>query len=161
MNALNPKSNNETELSGTIAKIMLLSTASSVKQTVQKGWVAMAEKGGVHLLITQMRALAHASARKALEKAGKKGLEKTVFTEVFEQIGKKLTQESIKKSIPYIGAFIGATIDTYQMIQIIKYADIFYQKRFILEKELRIKALTSGTAIEVEFEDIEQPALTD
>lgn len=161
MNALSPKSNNESELSGTIAKIMLLTTASSVKQTVQKGWVAMAEKGGVHLLITQMRALAHASARKALEKAGKKGLEKTVFTEVFEQIGKKLTQKTISRAVPVAGAVIGATIDTAQMIQIIKYADIFYNKRFILEKELRIKALTSGTAIEVEFEDVEQPALTE
>ena len=36
-----------------------------------------------------------------------------------------------------------------------------YNKRFILEKELRIKALTSGTAIEVEFEDVEQPSLTE
>lgn len=161
MNALSPKSNNESELSGTIAKIMLLTTASSVKQTVQKGWVAMAEKGGVHLLITQMRALAHASARKALEKVGKKGLEKTVFTEVFEQIGKKLTQKTISRAVPIAGAVIGATIDTAQMIQIIKYADIFYNKRFILEKELRIKALTSGSAIEVAFEDVEQPALTD
>lgn len=160
MNALSPKSNNESELSGTIAKIMLLTTASSVKQTVQKGWVAMAEKGGVHLLITQMRALAHASARKALEKAGKKGLEKTVFTEVFEQVGKKLTQKTISRTVPVAGAVIGATIDTAQMIQIIKYADIFYNKRFILEKELRIKVLTSGTAIEVKFEDVEQPTLT-
>lgn len=159
MNALNPKSNNDSELSGTIAKIMLLTTASSVKQTVQKGWVAMAEKGGVHLLITQMRALAHASARKALEKAGKKGLEKTVFTEIFEQIGKKLTQKTISRAVPIAGAVIGATIDTAQMIQIIKYADIFYNKRFILEKELRIKALTSGTAIEVEFEEINEQSV--
>jgi hypothetical protein len=48
----------------------------------------MAENGGVHLLLAQMRALANASAKKALQKAGKKGLEKTAFTEVFEQIGK-------------------------------------------------------------------------
>lgn len=141
MNAMSPKNNNDSELSSAIAKVMLLSTTTSVKQTVKKGWTVMAEKGGVHLWLTQMRALANTAAKKALEKAGKKGLEKTVFTEVFEQLGKKLTQKSIGKAIPKIGAFIGATIDTAQMIQILKYADVFYNKRFLLEKEERIQML--------------------
>lgn len=145
LNAMSPKNNNNSELSSVIAKVMLLTTATSVKQTVKKGWTAMAEKGGIHLLLTQMRALAHKAAKKALEKAGQKGLEKTAFTEVFEQIGKKLTQKSIGKAIPYIGAVIGATIDTTQMVQILKYADIFYNKRFLLEKEARIKILSGET----------------
>ena len=142
MSALNLKSTGETELSGAIAKVMLLTSATTVKQTVKKGWTAMAQKGGVPLLLAQMRALANGAAKKALEKAGKKGLEKTAFTEVFEQIGKKLTQKSIGKAIPYIGAFIGATIDTAQMVQITQYAELFYCKRFILEKESRIYVLT-------------------
>ena len=141
LNAMNPKSSNDSELSSIIAKVMLLTTTTSVKQTVKKGWTAMAEKGGVHLLLAQMRALANNAAKKALEKAGKKGLEKTAFTEVFEQIGKKLTQKSLSRAMPYIGAFIGATIDTAQMVQILNYADIFYNKRFLLEKEQRIKML--------------------
>lgn len=141
MNAMSPKNNNDSELSSAIAKVMLFTTTTSVKQTVKKGWTAMAEKGGVHLLITQMRALANSAAKKALEKAGKKGLEKTVFSEVFEQLGKKLTQKSLGKAIPKIGAFIGATIDTAQMVQILKYADVFYNKRFLLEKENRIGLL--------------------
>ncbi|MBQ4105550.1 MAG: EcsC family protein [Clostridia bacterium] len=148
MSALNPKGKGETELSGVIAKVMLLTSTTTVKQTVKKGWTAMAQKGGVPLLLAQMRALANSAAKKALEKAGKKGLEKTAFTEVFEQIGKKLTQKSIGKAIPYIGAFIGATIDTAQMVQITQYAELFYCKRFILEKESRIYALT-GTEIPV------------
>lgn len=153
MNAMNPKSSTDNELSSTIAKIMLLSTATSVKQTVKKGWGAMAEKGGVHLLIVQLRALANGAAKKALEKAGKKGLEKTVFTEVFEQIGKRLTQKSVERAIPYVGAFVGAVIDTSQMISILKYANIFYQKRFILEKEMRINTLLgySSETIDVEY----------
>lgn len=153
INAMNPKSSNDSELSSTIAKIMLLSTATSVKQTVKKGWQAMAEKGGVHLLIAQMRALANGAARKAIERAGKKGLEKTAFTEVFEQIGKKLTQKAVGKAIPYVGAVIGATIDTAQMVKILKYADIFYHKRFILEKELRINMLLSGNSDFVEVDN--------
>ena len=145
LNAMNPKSSNDSELSSVIAKVMLLTTTTSIKQTVNKGWAAMAEKGGVHLLLTQMRALANNAAKKALEKAGKKGLEKTAFTEVFEQIGKKLTQKSLSRAMPYIGAFIGATIDTAQMVQILKYADVFYNKRFLLEKEQRIKMLLGKT----------------
>lgn len=153
MNAMNPKNSSDNELSSTIAKIMLLSTATSVKQTVKKGWEAMAEKGGVHLLIVQLRALANGAAKKALEKAGKKGLEKTVFTEIFEQIGKKLTQKTVSKSIPYVGAFVGAVLDTSQMLSILNYANIFYQIRFILEKEARIYTLLGYTSDVIETEN--------
>lgn len=159
LNAISPKSSNENELSGAIAKVMLLTTATSVKQTVKKGWTAMAEKGGVHLLLTQMRALANNAAKKALEKAGKKGLEKAAFSEVYEQIGKKLAQKTIGKAIPYIGAFIGATIDTAQMVQILEYADVFYNKRFILEKEERINILLGNTTTDnvvIEYTDFEE-----
>lgn len=153
MNAISPKSSNDSDLSNTIAKVMLLTTATSVKQTVKKGWTAMAEKGGVHLLLAQMRALANNAAKKAIEKAGKKGIEKTAFTEVFEQIGRKLTQKSIGKAVPYVGAVIGATLDSAQMVQIIKYADIFYNKRFILEKEIRINALLGYKSEFIEVEE--------
>ena len=145
MCALSPKNNNDSELSNAIAKVMLLTTVTSVKQTVKKGWAAMAEKGGVHLLLAQMRALANKGVRKTLEKAGKMGLEKTAFTEVFEQIGRKLAQKTILKAVPAVGALIGATLDTSQMIQIINFANIFYNKRFILEKEARRNTLLDCT----------------
>lgn len=153
MNGLNPKATPASELSGAIAKIMLLTQTTTVAQTVKKGWIAMAEKNGITLLLTQMRALAHSAARKALEKAGKRGLERTAFTEVFEQIGKKLTQKSLTKAVPYIGAFIGATIDTAQMVQITQYAEVFYCKRFILEKESRINTLNG---VKTSVVDVEQ-----
>ena len=145
MGGLNPKECTGTELSGAIAKVMLFTQVTTVKETVKKGWFAMANKNGVTLLLTQMRALAHGAAKKALEKAGKKGLEKTAFTEVFEQVGKKLTQKTIGRVVPCFGAFCGAAIDTAQMIQIIQYANVFYCKRFILEKESRIYALDGVT----------------
>ena len=156
MNALSPRNNSSNELSNSIAKVMLLTTATSVKQTVTKGWTAMAEKGGVHLLLTQMRALANGAAKKAIEKAGKKGLENVAFKEVFEQIGRKLAQKTITKAIPFVGAAIGASLDTAQMIQIIKYADVFYNKRFILEKEMRINTLFSAPSDIVEVNDFEE-----
>lgn len=150
-NAMNPKSKPATELSTVVAKIMLLTSTTTVKNTVKKGWFAMADRGGITLLIAQMRALANNAAKKALEKAGKNGFEKTAFTEVFEQLGNKLTQSAIKKSIPYIGAVIGATIDSAQMIQILKYADLFYSKRFILEKEMRINMLLENNQQSLAF----------
>ncbi len=141
MNALSPKSKGGNEVSSIISKVMVMTEVTVVKQTSKKTWLEMAEKGGVCLLLTQMRALANKAAQKALEKAGEKGLEESVFKAIFEQIGKKLTKEAIGKSVPAVGAIIGGLFDTAQMNKIIEYADIFYNKRYILEKEVRINAL--------------------
>ena len=140
--AMSPEYGTTNALSENIAKIMLITETTVIKQTAKKGWEAMANKNAATLLITQMRALANKSAQKALEKAGKNGLENSIFKDIFEQIGRKLTQDSLKRAIPYwVGAVIGGTIDTYQMRNILKYANIFYCKRFILEKEDNIKLL--------------------
>ena len=140
--AMSPEYGNTNALSENIAKIMLITETTVIKQTAKKGWEAMANKNAATLLITKMRALANKSAQKALEKAGKNGLENSIFKDIFEQIGRKLTQDSLKRAIPYwVGAVIGGTIDTYQMRNILKYANIFYCKRFILEKEDNIKLL--------------------
>lgn len=149
--ALNPSDDSvENEKGILIGKIMIMSQLEVTKDVVKKGWTEAASRGGIPLLITQIRALAHKSAKKALEKAGKKGLENTIFRETFETIGKKVTQQSVGKLVHGVGAFFGALIDSAQMNQVIKYANIFYQKRFIAEKELRIKMLVDN-ANEVEI----------
>ena len=43
--------------------------------------------------------------------------------------------------IPGLSAIIGAAFDVSQMNTVISYADVFYNKRFLLEKEQRINAL--------------------
>ncbi len=145
LSPINSDINNET--SNLIGKLMLMTQANVIKQTAGKTWTDMASRGGVTLLLTQMRALAHSTAQKALEKAGQKGLESSLFKDVFEQIGKKLTLKSIGKAVPYVSAFIGASIDTAQMSKVLDFADLFYQKRFIMEKEKRIAYLTTGDTI--------------
>ena len=141
-NALSPsKSDVNSGLSGLIAKVMIMSKATIIRETSKKTWSDMAARGGIPLLLTQMRALANKAAAKALEKTGKKGIENTLFKETFELIGKKLSQKAIQKAIPIISAGIGALIDTNQMNRVLEYADIFYQKRFIAEKESRIRSL--------------------
>lgn len=100
-------------------------------------------------MLTQMRALANKAAQRALEKAGQKGLENSVFREAFEQIGRKITLKTVGKTVPIASAVIGALIDTAQMNVVLEFADIFYQKRFILEKEKRINyLLNAGTSKE-------------
>jgi hypothetical protein len=157
MNALSPSNKASNEVSSIIGKIMILTEATAIKQTAKKTWTDMAARGGVGLLLTQMRALANKSAQKALEKAGEKGLEESAFKGVFEQIGKGLTKKAIGKAVPVIGAVIGGLFDTRQMNKIIDYADVFYNKRYILEKEVRINELIEDNeedVIEVEPIDI-------
>lgn len=138
--ALSPRSESKSELGGMIGKVMLISEAEVVKSTVKKGWSEMAARGGVCLLVAQMRALAHKSAKKALEKAGKEGLENAMFRSIFEQMGKRLTQKTVQRAIPVVSAAIGALFDAGEMTRVLSFADMFYRKRFILEKEERQNA---------------------
>ena len=143
VNALNPNGDSSDEMGSVIGKVMVMTELTTVRQTVKKGWEEMAKTGGLALALTQMRALAHTSAKKALEKSGKKSIESNLFKKVFTQIGKKITQDAVKKAIPFVGAAIGALFDTAQMNKVLEYADVFYNKRFILEKENKINDLIS------------------
>ena len=144
-NALNPVSDFEGgQATNIISKFMVMGQAAVIKQAAKKGWSSMISRGGIPLLLAQMRALAHKSAKKALEKAGQKGLENCLFRESLEQVGRKLTLKTIGKAVPVASALISATLDTAQMNQVLNYADTFYQKRFISEKEFRIKQILNG-----------------
>lgn len=138
MSALSPKSKGQSEISTTITKIMAMAELNVIKQTAKKTWSDMAARGGICLLITQMRALANRAAQNALKNVGVKGLEQNAFKNVFEQIGKGITKKNIGKCIPAVSAIIGALFDVSQMNTVLEYADIFYRKRFIAEKEVRI-----------------------
>ena len=54
----------------------------------------------------------------------------------------------VSKAVPVVGGVLGAAFDTAQMNTILKYADLFYHKRFIVEKEMRIDALLAGKNID-------------
>ena len=112
----------------------------------------MAQRGGACLLIAQMRALAHASARKALAQTGRAGLEKSVFRNVLEQIGRRLPQKVVQRGVPIVGGVIGALFDAGQMQRVLSMADVFYHKRFLVEKELRVVGLISGVGLDEGFD---------
>lgn len=127
---------------------MLMAEISTTKQVVKKGWTEMAKYGGIPLVITQMRALANGAAKRAIAKAGRQGVESSAFKSVFKQVGNKLTQKMVQRAVPVVGGVVGALFDTAQMNKILEYADIFYCKRFILEKEYRISVLMGGAPIQ-------------
>lgn len=155
MQALSPATGSSSETGDMIVKFMSMTEALVVKDTIKGGWKAMAERGGICLVITQIRSLAHKSAEKALEAAGKKGLEKTMFTSFFEQLGKKMTQKSVAKAVTPIAALITAFADMATMSKIIEFADIFYNKRFITEKQIRIDTIVNPEIIkDVEYDVI-------
>ena len=155
MSALSPATQGVDGVSGMIGKVMVMSELTAIKQTAAKSWAAMASRGGVTLVLTQMRALANKTAQKALNAAGQKGLENSLFKSVFEQIGRKLTKNTIGRSVPYAGIAIGALFDVAQMNTVLEYADVFYNKRFILEKRERINELTNPTEETIDIDDFE------
>lgn len=147
--ALSPINNNiNNETVTIIGKVMMISKTEVVKQTAKKSWAEMASRGGITLLLAQMRALANKYAKEALEKVGAKGLENSLFKDAFEQIGRVLSLNAIGKAVPFVSAVIAALIDTAQMKKVLEFADIFYQKRFIIEKEGRIRNLIDTEIIE-------------
>ena len=128
-----------------IGKVLVYAESAAVKQAAKKGWAAMIEKGGAALAIAQMRALANKAAQKALEQGGKKAIEAGVFKKTLTQIGQKLTLKNVGRLVPVVGAGFGALFDTAQMNTILDFADLFYHKRFIVEKEQRVQRLTEQT----------------
>lgn len=145
--AMNPSARGgNSELSSDIIKILSQAQLTGAKQAAAKGWAAMIEKGGLPLALANIRAVANKAAQKALTKAGQKSVELGVFKEAFNQIGRKLTLKFIQRGVPVVSAGVSALIDTGEMKKVIEYADVFYNKRFILEKEQRINDLISGSA---------------
>lgn len=157
MQAIDPTRESAGELGDTIAKFMALSEALVVKNTINKGWQAMAERGGLCLLIAQIRALANKAALKAVEAAGERGLEITLFKGILEAIGKKLSQKAVLKGLNPAAAVVTALMDVSTMNKITEYADVFYSKRFLFEKQTRIELLRNqGEPIDVEYEVVEK-----
>lgn len=144
--AMDPSSS-KGEAASMIAKVMVISEAACIKQAAGKGWYAMASRGGATLAIAQMRALANKAAQKALEKAGKETLENSIFKAVLEQIGARTTLSLVDHAVPFVSAIFCAGFDTATMNKVMDFASIFYCKRFLLEKEIRLAELSGETVI--------------
>ncbi len=121
----------------TIAKMMSIAELTSLRSALKsKTYEQMAKAGGAQLLYAQMRAITNKAAVKALEKAGQSGIENKTLTKILEALSKKMTQTAGAKAIPAISAALNVLIDTYQIHKVLKIANVIYQKRFLLDKEM-------------------------
>lgn len=138
---LSPHITSDAQNLGSIINRMMFATNITVlKESLTKlSYEQMAQKGGAELLYVQIRALANAQAKKALEKAGKEGVEAGIFKNLLEQIGKKMSKETGKKAVPVLGGVVGALSDTYTMNKVITGANLIYHKRFLFEKDIRMR----------------------
>ena len=141
MKSLFSENDKDDELSAILEKIMMMNKATAFSKTTGET-SDFKIKETTQIILDRMYDLAGQSAKSAVEKVGQKTFEETVFKELFEQIGKRLTKGFQKKSIPIVSLATGAFFDTVQMKKLIDYANIFYCKRFILEKENRIDYVT-------------------
>ena len=148
LQSLSPTLEKEAEsLGGYLAKIMTAAELSALRHGLKRyTYEEMAKRGGIDLVYVQIRAMANRAAKKALDRAGRQGIEAGVFKNLLEQVGKLIPREVGKKAVPVVGAVIGGFSDAFFMNRVLYGSNLIYHKRFLLEKEMRLKILRDGDA---------------
>jgi hypothetical protein len=130
------------ETGSLLSKMMMAAEVSALKDALQKKtYEEMAKAGGAQLLYTQIRALANKIAQEGLEQAGREGFEQTLVRRLLRDLGEQLPKRTGQRIVPVVGGVIGGAIDTWQMHQVIQGSKLFYHKRFIAEKDERVRRL--------------------
>ncbi len=135
VNALNG-SESVDELSASIDAFMSLNFNNGVK-ALDDG-ISTTE-----IILKNIIAYAENNAEITREEKNKKTLEERLFKEIYEQIGKRLAKMVLGRSVPLFSFAFSAFFDSIQMDKIVEFANAFYCKRFIAEKEQRIEQLMS------------------
>ena len=99
------------------------------------------QTGGEDLHYDHIRSLAGRPNEKGLSKAEQDGIEENVFLKLLEKMGGFMSQAAGRKAIPVIAAFVGASFDAYSMSRVLRGANLVYHKRFLFEKEIRVRKL--------------------
>lgn len=158
-NAMDPGSTDGLGALGATMDLFMDAPAPTAKAIAASNWEDLAVSSKAGRLVVQMRELAGGLAQQegsgagsqgdgqelaegdAQQDAGRAGFETTVFEHMFEQVGHKLALRVAQRAVPLVSGVIGAVFDTGQMQGVIDYADIFYAKRYLVEKDVRVRAL--------------------
>lgn len=151
------------ETTSPIERVLLVGKGVAIKIGVKSGWKELAMRGGVAALMTEMRTVALRTAeeqalrsaeeqalRSAEEQAARVGareIEQLVVRDALQQAGKDAAQKLVQRSIPVVSGIIGGYFDTKKVARALEVSDIFYQKRFILEKEKRVQDLLARASV--------------
>lgn len=155
-----PESAGEPELEGAsspIERVLLIGKGVAIKIGVKNGWKELAMRGSMAALMTEMRSIAlHTAEEQAVRNAekqaarigaeqaarlGTREVEQVVVRDALQQAGKDAAQKLMQRSIPLVSGAIGGYFDAKKVARALEVADIFYQKRFIIEKERRVQDL--------------------
>lgn len=143
LQSLQPEEGPATGSTGSLlGKMMAAGEISALKKALERStYQEMARQGGAQLLYTKLRATANKAAQSALNKAGKEGFETTLVRRLLRDLGERIPKRVGQRVVPIVGGVIGGGIDTWQMQQVIRGANLVYHKRFIAEKEERVTRL--------------------
>lgn len=121
-----------------IGKMMTQAELISLRKALTtKTYEQMAQLGGIELLYVQIRAITNKVANKALNGIGEKEFENQALKKILEALSEKMTKDVGAKSIPVISSILNILIDTHLISKIIRMSSIIYQKRFLIDKEMR------------------------
>lgn len=143
MQSLSPsKEESAGTLSGFLGKMMMAAEVSALRKSLKQAtYEQMARKGGAELVYVQIRALANKAAKKALDRAGQEGIEAGIFRKMLQQLGEQMPKRVGQRAVPILGGLIGGAFDTYYMGKVLQGANLIYHKRFLIEKEERVRIL--------------------
>ena len=135
------------ETTSPIERVLLVGRGVAIKIGVKSGWKELAMRGGVTVLMTEMRTVALRTAEEQAARVGAREIEQLVLRDALQQAGKDAAQKLVQRSIPVVSGIIGGYFDTKKVARALEVADIFYQKRFILEKEKRVQDLLARASV--------------
>jgi hypothetical protein len=129
-------------LQGLLGKMMMARESKALRRALStKTYEEMASRGYSELLYVRIRALANRAAKKALDRAGKSGIDNGLLQRLLESVGRRLPKRAGRRIIPVVSAALGGVIDSYYMDRVLRGANLIYHKRFLMEKEERIRRL--------------------
>lgn len=132
-----------------ISKMMAQAELSSLRNALKtKSYSQMAAAEGIQLLYVQMRAITNKAAGKALDAVGQKNMENQALRKILESLSKNMGQKVGAKYIPVLSAILSVLIDTHQINKVIRLANVIYQKRFLLDKEMHSYMNSEENAID-------------
>lgn len=123
-----------------VGKVLIAAEVSALTKALKRRtYQEMAEQGASQLLYVRLRATASKAAQKALDKAGQEGFENAIVQRLLRDLGERIPKRIGQRAVPIVGGLIGAGMDSYYMDRVIRGATLFYHKRFIAEKEERVR----------------------
>ena len=81
-----------------------------------------------------------------MQAAGQRGMEQRLFQELLEQFLRRVVLRDLGRWVPVAGAAVGAVTEADQMRRVLRTAEAFYHKRFLVEKEQRCRAQVKRAA---------------